>query len=177
MKTPREILLERHRAAETGLDSIRRAVVENLNAEDQSRETHLSLTSRFSGVNARHQVKGNRFSGFLAAVRRPAAVRSLLLSMAGNCWRELFLPYRRVWTGLAAIWVIIFALDFASRDSSPALAQKPSPPSPEMLSALQGQKRLFAEWLSDGTKPADADRPKPWRPSPHSELVLPVAFT
>lgn len=177
MKTPREILFERHRAAEPELDSLRRAVVEELNTADQKRETHLSLTPRFGGVDARHQVEANRFCRFLAAVRQPAAVRSFLLSMARNCWREFFLPYRRVWTGLAAIWVIIFALDFASRDTSPVIAQKPSPPSPEMLAALQGQKRLFAEWLSDGTKPADADRPKPWRPSPHSELVLPVAFT
>lgn len=177
VKTPREILLERHRAAETGLDSLRRAVIERLNAADRRQETRLSLTPRLSEVDARCRTRVNRFSGFLAVLRRPAALRSALLWMVRNCWRELILPYRRIWAGLAAIWVVIFALNFTARDTSPVLAKSFPPPSPEMLAAWQDQKRLFAEMLLDGAKPAEADRPKTSAPSPHSELVRPVIMT
>jgi hypothetical protein len=173
MKSPREILFEKHRAARTELDSLRRAVVEKLNAANKRQETPLSLTPRFSGVDARRRIWANRFSGFLAAVRQPASLRSALLWMARNCWRELILPYRRIWAGIATAWIVIFALNFAARDNSPTVVKASPPPSPEMLIALQNQKRLFAEML-DTPKPADADRPKPSRPSPHSELILPI---
>jgi hypothetical protein len=145
MKSPREILLRRHGAAESKLDAVRQEALKAI-MDSQS-----------------------------AAARKSSGFR--LSTIPGLLWRELILPYRGIWAALAASWVIIFALNFSSHDTSLAIAEKPVPPSPEMLAALQNQKRLFAELLSDGAPAADADRPKPFRPSPHSELLMPVVIT
>lgn len=177
MKTPRELLFEHHRAAEPKLDARRRAALETLNAGDLARETRLSLTPRLSGVHAWLRMKASRFIGFLSIVRHPAQLRSSLLRTAQSCWRELILPYRRIWSGLAAAWVAIFALAFASRDTSPTIAANSPPPSPEIVVALQNQKQLLAEMLADTVKASDTDRPKSRRPSPHSELMMPVITT
>lgn len=145
MKTPRELLFERHRASEAKLDSLRREVL-SVVAKDRH-----SASRKTKGFN-------------------PAEIPSLL-------WRELVLPCRRVWMGLAAVWLVILALNFAARDTSPTLAKSSPPPSPEMLAAVQNQKRLLAEMLQDQTKTSDADRPKPSPLSPQSELTLPVITT
>jgi hypothetical protein len=89
-------------------------------------------------------------------------------------WRELIAAYPRIWAGLAAAWVVIFAFAFMSRDVSPTIAKNSPPPSQEMVVALQNQKRLLAEMLVDSAKASDTDRPKPSRPSPHSERMMPV---
>lgn len=145
MKTPREILLEQHRAAESKLDALRQKAL-NIVADDKQ--------------GARRKRK----------IFNPLKLPSLV-------WRELILVYPRVWSGLAAIWLVIFALQFASRDASPAIAKNSPPPSPEMLAAIQNQKRLLAEMLQDGVKANDTDRPKPSRPPPHSELSMPFVTT
>lgn len=145
MKTPRELLFEHHRAAESKLDAIRRQAL-NIVTDDKQR--------------ARPKRK----------ILNPAVIPSLV-------WRELILPYRRIWSGLAGTWVVIFALAFAARDTSPTIAGNSPPPSPEMMVALQNQKQLLAEMLADSVKASDTDRPKSRRPSPHSELMMPVITT
>ena len=82
-------------------------------------------------------------------------------------WREFFWPHPKAWAGLAAIWVFIFLLNFSTRDRTPALAEKVSPPSPEVLVELKKQQRMFAE-LMGSTATSDADRPK-FIPKPRSE--------
>jgi hypothetical protein len=145
MKTPRELLFEQHRTAESKLDAVRQKAL-NIVADDKQ--------------PCRQKTK----------VFNPAAIPLWI-------WRELIPAYPRIWAGLAAAWVVIFALAFASRDTSPTIAKASPPPSPEMLVALQNQKRLLAEMLMDNAKAGDTDRPKPTRPSPHSERMMPVITT
>jgi hypothetical protein len=142
MKTPREILLERHRAAEGKLDAIRREALQ-LAAEGQA-----------------------------ASAQKP----KLTLAMIPlTIWRELFLPARRIWAGLAAVWVLIFVLRVASSEPSPAYANNSQPPpSSQDVEALKSQQKLFAELLWDDTKPGDSDKPKRSWPVPHSELRRPI---
>ena len=72
------------------------------------------------------------------------------------------------WAGLAAIWVVIFALHHSARDTSPVIEAKYAPPSPQMILALREQKELLAGLEQPGEAP-QADQPKPVRPGPHSE--------
>ena len=81
--------------------------------------------------------------------------------------REFFWPNPKAWAGLAAIWIFILLLNFSTRDQTPVLAEKVSPPSPEVLVELKKQQRMFAE-LMGSTAPSDADRPK-FIPKPRSE--------
>jgi hypothetical protein len=77
MKTPREILLERHRRAEPGLDEVRRKALVVVVASS-SAET--SETVRDPG------------GPILAALRK--------------AWMELIWPSRRAWAGLAVLWLV-----------------------------------------------------------------------
>ena len=80
----------------------------------------------------------------------------------------IFWPHPKAWAGLAAVWVFIFAVNFSMRDTSPRVAEKSVPPSPEMMVELKKQQRLFAE-LMGSREPLDADRQKIFSPKPRSE--------
>jgi hypothetical protein len=79
--------------------------------------------------------------------------------------REIFWPAPAAWAGLAAVWIFIFAVNFSMRDSSPRLAEKSAPPSPEVIVELRQQQRLFAE-LVGPRETRDADRPRIFTPKP-----------
>jgi hypothetical protein len=83
-------------------------------------------------------------------------------------------PDRLAWTALAAVWVIILALNLANRELSPRAIFKSVPMTPELRMALLEQRRLLTE-LSLGKQPVsgDAEEPKQPSPRPHSERSLP----
>jgi len=72
------------------------------------------------------------------------------------------------WGTLAAVWVVIFALHHSTRDASPVVQAKYTPPSPQMILVLREQKELLAELEQSGEIP-QADRPKPVQPRPQSQ--------
>lgn len=101
-------------------------------------------------------------SGHSSPVARHSWLTTLNTQLAAFLW-----PHSKAWAGLAAVWIFIFALNFSSGDSSPSIAKKPSPPSPEVIVELKKQQRMFAELVgSYGT--VDADRPKILSPKPRS---------
>jgi len=130
MKTPRDILLERHQAVAPKLDAIR----------------HEIINSNF------------RRSDFVATI-----------------WLELIWPSRRVWTGLAAIWILIFVANFSMRDHSQMTMAKSSP-SPEMIVAYQQQEKLLAELIGPN-EPQIAEPPKTFLPQPRSEERAEILMT
>jgi hypothetical protein len=139
MKTPREILLERHRAAKSKLDAIRREVMA---AELNNQET-------------KEQSQPSNFvTWFLCCLNR--------------FWLELVWPSRRIWAGLATIWIMIFAFNFSQRDPSELMARKSPPPSPELILTFWQQERLLAE-LVGPNEPQAVESPKPFLPQPRSE--------
>jgi len=82
----------------------------------------------------------------------------------------LFSPHPKAWAGLAAVWVVILSLQFASRDRTEVVARTTPPPSPEMLMALRQQKLLLLAELVEQPEPRAADRPKALPPRPRSQL-------
>lgn len=117
MKTPREIILERHRNAETKLDRI----APNKLAAIARESTNAKVTEGFS-AHVRFV-----FEGF---------------------WTECVLPWRRVWAGMAAVWVAIFALHIATRGTSGSTGgEMAATKNPLVLSALREQKQMLAQLL------------------------------
>jgi hypothetical protein len=111
----------------------------------------------------------------LSAAREAQAARHAsrithqsLLSTFHHQLSTLFWPHPKAWAGLAAVWVIIFAVNFSVRDGSPKLAAKSAPPSPEVMVELKKQQRMFAELVGSYEAP-DADRRKIFSPKPRSE--------
>jgi hypothetical protein len=81
---------------------------------------------------------------------------------------EIFWPAPAAWAALAAVWIFIFVVNFSIRDKTPMIAEKVSPPSPEMVVELKKQQQLFAELMGSRETP-DADRQKIFLPKPRSE--------
>lgn len=95
------------------------------------------------------------------------------LSTFNHQLSTLLWPHPKAWAGLAAVWVLIFVINFAGRDETQSMAKKSPPPSPEMVAALREQHRLFVE-LVGRTEPQDAERPRiaPPRSERRVELVV-----
>jgi hypothetical protein len=103
--------------------------------------------------------------------RHPSpGTRHSLLSTINSQLSTIFWPHPKAWAGLAAIWVLILTVNFSMRDKTPVVAEKVTPPSPEMIVELKQQQRLFAE-LIGANDLREADRQKLFVPRPHSERV------
>jgi hypothetical protein len=140
MKMPREILFAKHQAAAPKLDAIRREVVAGLN----------------------HQ-------GTKAQSRKGSLV-SWCLDGSNKLWLELVWPCRRIWTGLAAVWIFIFIVNFSQRDSSQTMMEK-STTTAEMMMTFRDQQKWLNELLADRSPPMDAGRPRIYSPKPRTETT------
>jgi hypothetical protein len=140
MKTPREILLEQHHSAAPKLDAIRREVVAELNNKD---------------------AKTQSWADCLA---------SWCLGCSKQLWLELIFPCRRIWSGLAVTWVLIFIVNLSQRDNVSSVTGK-TVRSGEMIMSLQAQQRWMNELFADRSSPPDADHPRNFAPKPRTEKV------
>jgi hypothetical protein len=145
MKTPRDIMLARHRAVEPKLDAIRREVVDAA-----------------ADVNRRKQpVRELTFAAALAN-----AIEVL--------FQELVWPCRRTWAALAVVWMALFIFNVSQQDKSELAARKLPPPSPEAIMAWRQQERLLAELIGPSA-PGDAEQRKTFLPKPRTEIAEAVA--
>jgi len=69
--------------------------------------------------------------------------------------------------GLAAIWILIFALHFSTRDDSHFTVSR-KPESKQIMAEVREQRLFFAE-LAGLKEPRDVEPPKRLLPQPHSE--------
>jgi len=117
------------------------------------REEILSAAAKAHSVPRAAAVSGNSFLSGLN--RRLAAI----------LW-----PHPVAWGALAAIWILIFAMNFSVRDKTPVVAEQSNVPPPEMVAELQAQRRLYAELIgSSQNDSSDVDRQKRFVPRPRSE--------
>lgn len=103
-----------------------------------------------------------------------AATGRSLLSTLNAQLSTILWPHPRAWAGLAAVWVLILAVNFSMRDPSLVRAEKSLPPSPEVIVELRQQQRMLAELIGPRDT-SDADRSKSFMPSPRSERAEIVA--
>jgi len=119
-----------------------------------------------------------RWAKAVEAAAGPAPVCRLTPIMAFcEWWHDMIWPCRRIWAGLAAVWVLIFVFNFSQRDKSEILARKTPPPSPEMILAFRQQQRLLAELIGSSETRAAEPPPKPLLPQPRSEGRFEILMT
>ena len=155
MKTPREILLARHKAVKPKLDDLRQNVVAQLNNKDDA-----SCTAQ----------KTQSFSDSLV---------SSLLGCPAAIWREMILPARRIWAGLALVWLLILAANFSIRDHSGInsdIKMANSTPSPDEIMSFRQQQQLLTE-LVGPDDPSVAKAQKTYSPRPSGERRLELLTT
>jgi len=108
-------------------------------------------------------------SEILSAANGSGFRPSTLDSRLSPWWRELLWPCPQAWAGLAAVWLVILAVNFATRDPLPVReARKATPVSRNVLLALKEQEQLLAE-LTGPPPPREAEKPKPFIPQPRSQ--------
>ncbi|MBU6402176.1 MAG: hypothetical protein KGS61_17800 [Verrucomicrobia bacterium] len=127
MKTPRQLLFQRHQPAEPDLDAIRHRVV----------------LDAFGPIRAE------------AADTEPAT-GAWPARLAQAIWLELVWPCRRAWVGLAAIWVVISVLNHASADNPAVTQTRAEPLSPAIVTLLKEQRQLAAD-LEDLTSSSEVE--------------------
>lgn len=137
MKTPRELLLTRHRDAGPRLDAIRHSVIAQQPGLEKAEKPSLNISFPLPGFPHR-------------------------------LWRELVLPSRRIWTALAAVWLLLAIINISQRDTVSSVTGKPVH-SPAVMMSWQTQQRLMNELLVDRATPPDADRPREVAPQPRTE--------
>jgi hypothetical protein len=151
MKTPRDILFARHQSTVPKLDTIRRQIV----------------SAEFLQVGQASSLSPSKKTKQSETGKMPV----LLL-----IWHELVWPSRRVWEGLAAVWILIFVFNFSQRDPSELVARKTPPPSPEMILTFRQQEKLLAELIGPNEAQA-VESPKPFLPQPRSEGRIEILMT
>lgn len=113
----------------------------------------------------------------LSAARKAAAPAApQATAVAGESWgarwREYLWPSPVAWGALAAVWVLIFALNHSS-DSAPQTMARNSKASPQTIMAFWEQNRLLVELLTPtppaSPEPPPAESPRENRPRPRSE--------
>jgi hypothetical protein len=133
MKTPREILLERHRQAEPKLDEVRRKAMAVATA---SSSTEASETGRDPG--------------------------GLIWVALKKAWMELIWPSRRAWAGMAVLWLVVGAANLEMKNSVRGIPGARSAPVRELAQGLEEQRRLLSELLqTPKTRLAEPQRATP----------------
>lgn len=88
-------------------------------------------------------------------------------SIVAALWQELFLPYRRIWAGLAVVWVGIIVLHVSEPGTA---AHETVPVTPQMATAvIAEQRRELALVFGEGDGPQVALPPQVPLPRPRSE--------
>ena len=147
MKTPREILLKRHRSVEPKLD--------RLWADSLAPAVAAVCDRRKTGQECE-----------VGAHRAPLQ-GNVLFAAGWKLWRELIWPNRHIWAGLGCAWLLIIALNVASYEPKTQVVSKAAPPSREEMRALIEQRQLLAQMI--GLVPEPAGRRKSHPSGPRSE--------
>ncbi len=133
MKTPRQILFEKHQAVTPKLDLIRQRAI--------------SPSPALTPALSHPMGEGELY---------PAGLEK---SIPWKLWLELIWPARRVWLGVAGLWVIIAVLNFSIPEEAIVMASS-SPMNQKTMAGLQEQNRLMTQLLrADESEVFDAEEP------------------
>jgi hypothetical protein len=118
MKTPREILTERHRSIGPKLDAMRQEVITMLPSSGSADALH---------------PKSSRHWSFAATIRKG--------------WQQLIWPSRRAWAGMAVIWLAVLGANVGMKVTSQGMPSGRPASFRDIAQALEDQQRLLAELL------------------------------
>jgi anti-sigma factor RsiW len=103
-----------------------------------------------------------------APVTQPVGWPAVLAALGAQL-RAGWQVSRWAWSGLAAVWVVILALNLAARELDAPLAAGQGVPSASELRFAVKQKQLLMADLAFTSEPAPADKRKAAPPSPRSD--------
>jgi hypothetical protein len=87
-------------------------------------------------------------------------------SVVMKLWQELVWPCRRIWAGMAAVWVAVLIFCLGAQESQTELANNAPQSAPAVMTAWREQRQMMAQLLD----PASAEAITRSRiPGPRSE--------
>src|ERR1035437_1117359 len=153
MKTLRDILFARHQAAMPKLDAIRQSTV-------------ATGCDRRISTDCAHE---RRSQTAATTQNRLISLVTSLLCCSNKLWLELIWPCRRIWTGLATVWILIFVANVSMHDGSQTVIAKSS--TTEMIMTFRDQQKFLNELFAGRSVPVDAERPRIFSPKPRTETM------
>ena len=107
-------------------------------------------------------------------VKEPESFSTRVRSVFDRFWTDCVLPWRHAWTGIAAVWMAIFVLHIATRESSRSAGNEiAATKNPQVLSALREQKQMLAQLLGPSeTSTAAPQKNSGPRSEQRRELVI-----
>jgi hypothetical protein len=146
MKTLREVLLEKHQAAEPRLDVIREQVVTGL------------ATERGASATARSQRAADDWQSDAPG------------------WRQFMWPLRWHLAGLSATWLVALLLNLDPTSApAPGVTRQDTPSPQQLVAALRENQRQIRELIA-APAAEPAPEPPEFKPSPRSQVQsLPTA--
>jgi anti-sigma factor RsiW len=105
---------------------------------------------------------------FAAAVKTRSSAWKTFVLWFLDWSRDVVWPCRRIWTGLAAVWVVILAVNFSQREPAEMMVAKSARPSPELVRAFLEQEGFLAVSVAPAKSPAK-EPPEPPVTQPRSE--------
>ena len=118
---------------------------------------HSVVTAAPSAARREPATRHSRSAGWCTVLT--ALVEPLAAGWRRSCW---------VWSGLAAVWVVIVGLNLAAREPKTAAARTRLPPASEVRFAVQQKQSLLAD-LAALSEPPAADKVKTAPPTPRSD--------
>ena len=104
----------------------------------------------------------------LSAARNAIASRQVSrVSLYSLLWHELIWPCRRIWVGLAPVWLALLVFNVAHSDRGQIVTAKSTMPPGEMRLAHQEQQRILAEIIGPTPPASPASPAEPPRRSNH----------
>lgn len=132
MKTPRQILFQKHESSVLKLDRLRAEVLRQQWAR--------------------------------SAEPAPSRGRNLIAVAAEKLWAELIWPCRRVWAGLAVVWIVLLGVQLDTPWSPEAAPRVTS--SADLAAALEQRRQLLAELFRPPPPPAEPPKRPPQARAP-----------
>ncbi|HEU0040516.1 MAG TPA: hypothetical protein VFR76_14720 [Verrucomicrobiae bacterium] len=96
------------------------------------------------------------------------ATRHSWLSTLNSQLSTLLWPCPQAWAGLAAVWLVILGVDYATQETPKMASRQITPPSSQVRQLLKQQEQLLAELVGPIEKP-EVDRRRPLAPQPRSQ--------
>jgi len=194
MKSPRDLLLERHRDQSAALDQLReRVIAQELGADTAaapqgrtglqpvfertemmapSQERSAQLTPAANGIGA--SVLSSKSSPAAGATAAPAGDRLQTCPTLLACWFACLNWQRAAWSGFAAVWCVILGLNVAAQsETETSVAANAPVNSREFLAGLQENRAQLAALLFDQNDSGDEAAARKAKPAPRGAADRP----
>jgi hypothetical protein len=100
--------------------------------------------------------------------RQPSRFTSWVLYFPRDFWCQMIWPARRIWTGLAATWLLLLVANLSLRTGTPQRTAAISSNSYGFVLSVREQEQLLGEF-NEPLAPKKAERPQPSLPQPRTD--------